>query len=62
MNYKIIGKIKNGDDLLGTCFLINKRKIISAYHVIEKITDLNELNVEIVNKKIPVKVYLKCTL
>ena len=57
MNYKIIGKIKNGDDLLGTCFLINKRKIISAYHVIEKITDLNELNVEIVNKKIPVKVY-----
>ena len=28
MNYKIIGKIKNGDDLLGTCFLINKSQFI----------------------------------
>lgn len=57
MNYKIIGKVKIGDDLLGTCFLINKGKLISAYHVIEGVSDLNELNVEILNKTISVKVY-----
>ena len=61
MNYKIIGKIKNGDDLLGTCFLINKRKIISAYHVIEKITDLNELNVEILKELLKIE-SAECTI
>ena len=40
MNSEIIGKLTSNEELLGTCFLISRRYIITAYHVIKDCTDI----------------------
>lgn len=46
MNYNIIGKLKNGGKLLGTCFLINPEYVLSAYHNIENLDNYDNLKIE----------------
>lgn len=46
MNYNIIGKLKNGDGLLGTCFLVSPEYVLSAFHNIEKLDNYDDLQVE----------------
>lgn len=46
MNYNIIGKLKNGDGLLGTCFLVSPEYVLSAFHNIEELDNYDDLQVE----------------
>lgn len=53
MNSEIIGKLTSNEELLGTCFLISQRYIITAYHVIKDYTDI-EVEFELIGKTIKV--------
>lgn len=51
MNYNIIGKLKNKNKLLGTCFLISPDYVLSAFHNIEKLdNDKIEVEFKFINK------------
>ncbi len=61
MNYNIIGKLKNGDGLLGTCFLVSPEYVLSAFHNIEVLDNYDDLQVEFkhVNESMKLNVIYK---